>query len=811
MSEVQHDVNYKNVLIEGTMSRAYLKYSATVIMHRALPDARDGFKPVHRRIMFGMHTDGTLPNKPYKKVAKTVGLVMSEFHPHGDSAISDALVRMGQPFSMRYPLIEGQGNFGSITGDPAAAMRYIEARMSHGAVFMSGDVDKRTVDFMPNYDDSRDEPVVLPAALPNLIVNGTSGIAVGMASMMAPHNLREVGAAINSYIDDRKVGVKSDVESLLQHIQGPDFPLGGVICGTDGFKQAMRTGRGCVTVRAEHEVYEINGRNVIRFHSIPYMLNTDDLVAKIKEHIKSGNIEGISDIRDESDHKVQARIIVELKKAAIPEVVANQLFKYTPLQSNFNYNSMAIHKMRPTMMTLVDLVDAYVDHRVSVVTRRLGFDLDKAQARAHILRGLIVVQNNAEAVVKVIRGAGDQALAKASLKSIYGLDDTQVDAVVAMRLGQLTALDCTKLTTELTGLEEEIARIQAILSDDNEVLEVVRADLNDVVTKLGDERRSRIAPAIGAIETEDLIPDDEMVVTVSKEGYIKRVNLDTYRSQARGGTGVNGANLKDEDYVTGIYKASNKSYLVFFTTSGRAHFLKVWNIPEGSRTGKGKALVNFLSLAEGETVQAVTVVREFDDDHYFLFATKAGTINKMKASLFANTPSRGINAINIAEGDRLVQVIYGRNEGKIVLATEHGMACTFEVDQFRACGRNSAGVKGINLGFSDSVVSMIHLNGDNTKILTITENGQGKRTNPDDYRVTKRGGKGVTNIKITAKTGKVVFASAISDDNDILVTTKSGIVIRTRVSEISEQGRAAQGVRVINLKDGDIIIDAARI
>lgn len=794
-----------DVLIEDTLSSSYLRYSLTVILNRALPDARDGLKPVHRRILYTMADMGCFPNKPYIKVAKVVGATMGSYHPHGDSAISDALVRMGQDFSMRYPLIEGQGNFGNIDGSPAAAMRYIESRLSHNGESMLFDIKKNVVDVKANYDESTDEPVYLPSALPHLIVNGGSGIAVGMASNMASHNLREVANAIKAYAANDRV----TVDDLLEYVQGPDFATGGTICGTSGFRQAMRTGRGVVTIRANYEIETAsNGRNSIVFRDIPYGLNSDSVVAKIRECIKGKVIEGISDLADESTEEEGLRIVVSLKMNTIPDVVINQLYKHTPLQSNFSYNNMAIYKDRPKLLNLLDMVQIYVDHRVDVITRRFQYDLDKAQSRVHILEGLRLVQTNIDGVVKIIRAADDQASARTSLAEKYSLSDKQTEAIVSMRLGQLTSMDCNKLAKEMDELLSEIAKITETLSSRANLLDVMVFELDELVSKLGDERKSTIGFDADDIGAEDMIPDDEMVVTITKEGYIKRVPLDAYRTQGRGGTGMNAANMKDDDYVTGIYQASNKSYLMFFTNLGRAHWLKVWNIPEGSRTTKGKALINFLTgLQDGEKVQVVVPVKSFDDDHFFMFATREGLINKMKASHFSNPRKAGVNAINIVEGDALVSVLYANASENLVLATSHGQAITFAADAFGDKGRNTTGVRGIRLAMGDAVVGFLHLD-ESTKIITVTEKGYGKRTNPDDYRVTGRGGKGVRNITVSNKTGPVVYVGAALDTDDLIVTTRSGTLIRTAVSSISEQGRAAQGVRVINLRDLDSVMDA---
>ncbi len=795
-------------LVENTLSESFMRYSLTVIMNRALPDARDGLKPVHRRILYGMSKEGCWPGKPYIKSAKVVGQVIGSTHPHGDTAIYDAMVRMAQDFSLRYPLVDGQGNFGSISGDPAAAMRYTESRMAKSSEYMLQDLNNGTVDLRPNYDGTIMEPKVLPSAFPNLLANGGLGIAVGMASNMAPHNIGEVANAIKEYIDRKKVGSEITVEDLLPHLQGPDFPTGGIVCGVSGFKDAMRTGRGTVTVRSKYTIEASKtGKESIVFTEIPYLLNLESLIASIKEKIKGGQLEGISDLREESSKKDGTRIVVELKKGVMADVVVNQLFKFTRLQENFSYNNMAIHAGRPRLLNLLDMVSIYVDHREEVVRRRLTYEKNKISDRLHILQGLDIVQNNLDAVVKIVRDSDDQADAKDKLAKALSLTEVQADAVVAMRLGQLTKLDKNKIKNEISDIQARITEIDSILADLTKVLDIVLEDLAEVVRKVDDGRRTEIGPDVDGIDTEDLIPDDEMVVTISKDGYIKRVSLDTYRTQGRGGTGVNSANLKDEDYVTGIYQTTNLSFLMIFTNKGRAHWLKVWKIAEGTRTSKGRAIVTYVQLEDGEKIQAVVPIRSFDEDHFLMFATKQGKINKMSSSLFSKPRTSGINAIRIEEDDELVSVIYADDSANLMLASSLGQATSFAPSAFRPLGRGTVGVRGMTLEYPDVVTSFVHLK-PGSRILTVTKNGYGKRTDPEEYRVTNRGGKGVRNISVTSKTGPVVFVATVQEAGDLIVTTKSGTIIRTPVNTISEQGRSAQGVKVISLKDDDEVMDA---
>lgn len=789
--------------LEDNMKDSYLRYSMSVIVSRALPDVRDGLKPVHRRVLFGMHEKGVYPGKPYMKSAKIVGEVMGNYHPHGDSSIYDTLVRMAQEFSLRYPLVDGQGNFGSIDGDPPAAMRYTEARMSRFAEMMLEDLGKDTVDFKPNYDDSLEEPSVLPTAFPNLLVNGSVGIAVGMATSMAPHNLREVTRAIQAVIHNPEI----EIEELLNLVSGPDFPTGATICGTSGIRSAYLSGRGRVVVRAKHHVEPMgSGRERLVFTEIPYQVNKKTLLEKIGELIKEKRIEGISDLRDESD-RTGMRIVAELKKDAVTDVVLNQLLRYTQLQDTFSIYNLALVNNQPKLLNLKDLIEHYIKHRHEVVVRRTQYELKKAEDRAHILEGLRIAQQNIDEVVKIIRASSNQSEARSNLEARYELSERQSDAIVSMRLGQLTALDIGKIENEYQDLLVSIADYKDILASHPRRMQIVEDALVAIADKFGDERRTAIEENFEDMDDEDLIPDDDMVITLSNTGYIKRVPLDTYRTQGRGGVGVSAANLKEEDFVSSLFFASNRTFLLVFTNRGRVHWLKVWQLPEASRTGRGKAIVNLLQLADGEEVSAIVPVKAFEAEHYLMMVTRQGIINKMEIALFSNPRRGGVNAINLDDGDALVSVLMADASENLMIATAHGQAITFPPDAFRPTGRGTRGVRGIRLEEDDVVIGFLHLS-EGSRVLTLTENGYGKRTNPEDYRVTNRGGKGVRNIQVTDKTGKAVVVAAVTGDEDLVVTTRNGTLIRTRVGEISEYGRDAQGVKVIKLREGDAVMDA---
>lgn len=835
-------------LIEKDMQDCYLRYSMSVIVARALPDVRDGLKPVHRRVLFGMHDLGVYPGKPYKKSARIVGDVIGKYHPHGDYAVYDTLVRMSQDFSLRYPLVDGQGNFGSIDGDSAAAMRYTEARMTRFGEMMLEDLEKETVNYGPNYDDSLTEPLVVPSSFPNLLVNGSTGIAVGMATSMAPHNLREITKAIHAVAENPDV----TGEELLQYVSGPDFPTGGIICGRSGIREAYLTGRGKVRVRARvHTEEDAKGRSRIIITEIPYMVNKANLVEKIADLVRDKRVEGISDIRDESDRSGM-RVVIELKRDAVSEVILNNLYKYTQLQDTFSiYNLALVNRTQPTLLTLKDLITSFIEHRIEVIRRRTEFDLKKAKARMHILEGLRIAQQNIDEVVKIIRGSVDTDSAKASLMERFGLSDIQAQSIVDMRLKQLTNLEIDKIEKEYQELLVTIADLEDILAKRERQLEIILNRLDEINDKFGDDRRTSIEDAAEDFDYEDLITEEEQVITLSREGYIRRLPIDTFKAQNRGGKGIIGAGLKEEDFVEQIFTASTHSYLLIFTNKGRVHWTKVYRLPEGTRNGKGRPIVNFIELSEGEKVSAIVPVRKFGGYFCLVFATKKGVVNKMDLTLFSRPRKAGVNAITLDEGDELVKVklvgvdnrsqedapeIEGEDlieetevidseteldegvveEGRpiandlLMIATKSGQAITFPISSIRAMGRGTHGVRGIQLAEGDEVISLLWLK-PNNKILTISENGYGKRSEPSSYRITRRGGKGVKNLNVTEKTGEAVFVDSVADDYDLIITSRDGQVIRISVDSIRVTGRVSQGVKAITLRDQDMVQDATAL
>ena len=796
-------------LIEQDMQDCYLRYSMSVIVARALPDARDGFKPVHRRVMYSMHKLGVVPNKGTVKSARIVGDVIGKYHPHGDSAVYETLARMAQDFSLRYPLVFGQGNFGSIDGDSPAAMRYTEAKMNNLGALMLEDLEKDTVDMGPNYDESLEEPLVLPSALPNMIVNGTSGIAVGMATNMAPHNLREVGAAIHALAENPDL----PDENLMDYIKGPDFPTGAVVCGRSGIREAYLTGHGRVRVRARTEIEtDSKGKPRIIVTEIPYMVNKAELCKKIADLVRDKRIDGITDIRDESSRDI--RIVIELRRDAVGEVVLNNLYKYTQLQTTFSIYNLALINNLPKVLTLKELLQVYIDHRLDVITRATQFDLKKAEARLHIIEGLRIATQNIDGVVQIIKASKTTDIAKQSLQDRFGLDEIQSQAIVDMRLGQLTGLNLEKLEAEYNELVATVADLKDILEKRERRIAIMLEKLDAVVAKYGDERRTTIGEAIDDSDEEDLIAEEEQVITLSKEGYIKRLPIDTFKTQSRGGKGIIGAGLKDEDDVDQIFTASTHSYLLVFTNKGRAYWTKVYRLPEGTRSGKGRPIVNFVGLTEGETVQAIVPVRKFGGYFCLVFVTKKGVINKMDLKLFSRPRKAGVNAISLDEGDELVKVqLVGMTEEEykeslnagegedtsadaevndaaetegdadenvenrpipkdlLMIATRNGQAVTFPITCFRPMGRGTHGVRGIKLAEGDEVISLLWLKAGN-KVLTITEKGYGKRSEPGSYRVTKRGSKGVKNLNVTDKIGPAVFVDSVADDYDLIITTR---------------------------------------
>ena len=838
-------------LIEKDMQDCYLRYSMSVIVARALPDARDGFKPVHRRVMFSMHKLGVVPNKPTVKSARIVGDVIGKYHPHGDSAVYETLVRMAQDFSLRYPLVFGQGNFGSIDGDGAAAMRYTEAKMNNLGALMLEDLEKDTVDMGPNYDESLEEPLVLPSALPNMLVNGTTGIAVGMATSMAPHNLREIANAIHAVAENPEI----PDEDLLQLVAGPDFPTGAVICGRAGIRDAYLTGHGRVRVRARTEVEtDSKGKPRILVTEIPYMVNKAELCKKIAELVREKRVDGITDIRDESNREGM-RIVIELRRDAVAEVVLNNLYKNTQLQTTFSIYNLALVNNLPKLLTLKELIQVYVDHRMDVITRATQFDLKKAEARLHIIEGLRIATQNIDEVVQIIKNSKTTELAKQNLQARFNLDDVQSQAIVDMRLAQLTGLNLEKLEAEYNELIATVADLKDILAKRERRIAIVLEKLDAVVSKFGDERRTSIEDSVDDLDYEDLIAEEEQVITLSKEGYIKRLPIDTFKAQNRGGKGIIGATLKDEDNVDQIFTASTHSYLLVFTNKGRAYWTKVYRLPEGTRNGKGRPIINFVGLTEGEKVQAIVPVRKFGGFFCLVFATKKGIINKMDLTLFSRPRKAGVNAIRLDEDDELVKVqlvgmteeeykaslnasdaddaveqaaetaeaevaegedgsedVEGRPIPKdlLMLATRNGQALTFPITCFRPMGRGTHGVRGIKLAEGDEVISLLWLKAGN-KVLTITENGFGKRSEPGTYRITRRGGKGVINLKVTDKIGPAVFVESVADDYDLIITSREGQVIRIKAADIRLTGRNAQGVKAISLREGDVVQDATAL
>ncbi|MBO4435259.1 MAG: DNA gyrase subunit A [Fibrobacter sp.] len=838
-------------LIEQDMQDSYLRYSMSVIVARALPDARDGFKPVHRRVMFSMHKLGVVPNKSTVKSARIVGDVIGKYHPHGDSAVYETLVRMAQDFSLRYPLVFGQGNFGNIDGDGAAAMRYTEAKMNNVGALMLEDLEKDTVDMGPNFDETLDEPLVLPSAFPNMLVNGTTGIAVGMATSMAPHNLREIAAAIHAVAENPEISG----EELMQYVSGPDFPTGAIICGRAGIRDAYLTGHGRVRVRARTDIeIDSKGKPRIIVTEIPYMVNKSELCKKIADLVREKRVDGITDIRDESAKDI--RIVIELRRDAVGEVVLNNLFKYTQLQTTFSIYNLALVNNLPKLLTLKDLVQIYIDHRMDVVTRATEFDLKKAKARLHIIEGLRIATQNIDEVVQIIKSSKTTEEAKNRLQERFSLDEIQSQAIVDMRLSQLTGLNLEKLEAEYNELIATVADLEDILAKRERRIAIILKRLDEIVDKFGDERRTTIGESVDDSDYEDLIAEEEQVITLSKEGYIKRLPIDTFKTQSRGGKGIIGAGLKEEDDVDQIFTASTHSYLLVFTNKGRAYWTKVYRLPEGTRNGKGRPIVNFVGLTEGEKVQAIVPVRKFGGYFCLVFATKKGVINKMDLTLFSRPRKAGVNAITLDEDDELVKVLLvgmseeeykaslnagegedvadaadsaegaesaetetegdddveGRPIAKdlLMLATRNGQAVTFPITCFRPMGRGTHGVRGIRLGAGDEVISLLWLKEGN-KVLTITEKGYGKRSEPGTYRVTKRGSKGVKNLNVTDKIGPAVFVDSVADDYDLIITSKEGQVIRIKADSIRLTGRNAQGVKAISLRDGDMVQDATAL
>ena len=794
--------------IEEEMKTAYIDYAMSVIVSRALPDVRDGLKPVHRRILYTMYEDGLTSDKPYRKSATTVGDVLGRYHPHGDASVYDAMVRMAQTFSLRYPLIDGHGNFGSIDGDGAAAYRYTEARMSKISELMLTDIEKNTVDFIPNFDDRLQEPAVLPAKIPALLINGSSGIAVGMATNIPPHNLTEVINGIVKIIDDDNV---TD-EQLMQIIKGPDFPTGGMILGRDAIKQAYTTGRGKITVRAEAEIEEMsNGRQKIIVTSLPYQVNKARLIENIANLVKEKRIEGISELRDESDRENAVRIHIGLKKEANARVVLNQLYKNTQMQDTFGIIMLALVDGEPKILTLRQCLDYYINHRKDVILRRTKFELDKALARAHILEGLKIALDNIDEVINIIRNSYDDA--KERLMKRFGLSDIQAQAILDMRLKTLSGLQREKIEEEYNELMKLIAHLREILGSETLVFQIIKEELLEIKEKYGDERLTKIVAAEGEFNDEDLIKEEQMVVALTHFGYIKRMPIDTYRSQRRGGKGITGISTREEDFVKQIFTTSTHDTVLFFSNKGKLYRLRGYEIPEAGRTAKGTAIVNLLSLDAGEKISAIIPIQSFEDGKYLLMATKNGLIKKTPLKEYDSSRKTGLLAINLKDDDELIDVRLTDGEDNVVLVTSKGMCITFDEKDVRPVGRSAQGVLGIRLDDDDFVIGMesILANNKNATLLAITENGFGKRTEVDEYRVQNRGGRGVITYKITPKTGNIVGIRMASEDEDVMLITNSGTIIRIKVKDVSILGRATQGVTLMRTTGEERVVSIETI
>ena len=801
------------VNIEEQMKTSYIDYSMSVIVGRALPDVRDGLKPVHRRVLFGMSELGNYSNRPYKKSARVVGEVMGKYHPHGDKSVYDTMVRMAQEWSLRYLLVEGQGNYGSVDGDEPAAMRYTEARLQKLAEEMLADINKDTIDYQLNFDDSLQEPTVLPSKFPNLLVNGASGIAVGMATNMAPHNLSEVIDATMALIDNRQI----EVAELMKYVKGPDFPTGGIIYGYDGPREALETGRGRVVIRARAEIETYNGeRERIIVSEIPYQVNKALMIERTAELVNEKKIEGISAIRDESSRE-GIRVVYEIKRDANAAIVLNNLFKYTALQTSFSVNNIALVNGRPMLLNLKDLIHHFVEHRHEVVIRRTKFELNEAEKRAHILEGLLIALDHLDEVIRLIRASQTPDEAREGLMSSFGLTDIQARAILDMTLRRLTGLERDKIKDEYAALMKLIEHLKNILSDEGLRMQIIKDELLEIKKKYGDERRTEMVHSSAEMQTEDFIEDEDVVITISREGYIKRTPLTEYRRQSRGGKGAIGSNSRDEDFIEHLLIASNHNYMLFFTESGQCFWLRVFEIPEGTRTSKGRAIQNIINIPKEENIKAYIKLISLKDQNYLennfiIMCTKKGTIKKTSLEAYSRPRSNGINAININEGDSLLEASLTSGTSEIVMALKSGRAIRFNESTVRPMGRTATGVRGITLDDeSDEVVGMIAIDDAETTVLVVSEKGYGKRTDIEDYRVTNRGGKGVKTLNITEKTGNLVAIKGVTDKEDLMIINKSGIIIRIAISELRVMGRATQGVRLITLKNNDEIASVAKI
>ncbi len=798
--------------IEEQMKSAYIDYSMSVIVSRALPDVRDGFKPVHRRVLYGMNELGLFSNRSYKKSARIVGEVLGKYHPHGDSSVYFTMVRMAQHWSLRYQLVDGQGNFGSVDGDSPAAMRYTEARMAKIAELTLADLDKNTVDFQPNFDESLTEPVVLPTKIPQLIINGSSGIAVGMATNMPPHNLSDTIDGIIAFIDNREI----TIEELTEIIKAPDFPTGGIIYGYQGVKEAFETGKGRIVIRAKAHIEIEGGREKIVVTEIPYQVNRAEMIQKTADLVNEKKIEGISNVNDESGREGM-RVVYDLKRDAMSNVVLNKLYKYTALQTAFNVNNIALVNGRPKLLNIKELIHHFVEHRHEVVTRRTQYELDQAEKRAHILEGLIIASDNIDEVISIIRGSSTPDEAREKLITRFELSETQARAIVDMRLRQLTGLEQDKLRSEYEEVMKQIEYFKSVLADVNLRMEIIKEELLEIKEKFGDERRTEIIPNAEEFNPEDFYADEDMVITISHLGYIKRTPLTEFRTQGRGGIGAKGSTTREEDFLEHIFIASMHNTMLLFTQKGRCYWLKVYEIPEGTRASKGRAIQNVINIEPDDKVLTFIKVKtlsdeEFINSNYILLATKKGIIKKTKLEAYSRPRQNGVNAITIREGDELLEARLTNGESEILLAVRSGKAIRFNESKVRPMGRTAAGVRGISLKDSkDEVIGMVCVNNGSEEILVISENGYGKRSKIDDYRITNRGGKGVKTLNITPKTGSLIAIKGVSVDNDLMIITYKGLTIRLAVSSISVLGRATQGVRLINLREDDSIASVARI
>ena len=798
--------------IEDEMKSAYIDYSMSVIVSRALPDVRDGLKPVHRRVLFGMHELGIKATGAHKKSARVVGEVLGKYHPHGDTSVYDAMVRMAQDWSMRYELVDGQGNFGSPDGDSPAAMRYTEVRMKKVSEEMLADIDKDTVDHRLNFDDTLKEPTVLPTRIPSLLVNGASGIAVGMATNMAPHNLSEVIDGTVAYINDNSI----EIEELMQHIKAPDFPTGGTIYGYEGVRNAFLTGRGRIVMRAKANFEDVNGRECIIVTELPYQVNGADLMKKTADLINDKKLDGISAIRDETSRKGR-RIVYVLKRDAIPNIVLNKLYKYTALQTSFSVNNIALVNGKPEMLNLKDLIVHFVNHRHEVVVRRTKFELNKAEARAHILEGLIIASDNIDEVIKLIRASSNGDEAKAKLMERFELTDIQARAIVEMRLRQLTGLEQDKLRTEFEEIMKLIEDLKDILANESRRMEIIVEELLVIKEKYGDERRSVIEYSGGELNIEDMIPDSKVVVTISHAGYVKRTDLSEYKTQNRGGRGQKGVSTRNEDFLEHLFVGTNHQYMLFFTQKGKVFWMRVYEIPEGGKTSKGRAIQNLINIENDDKVKAFLVTQDLKDEdyvnsNYVVMVTKKGQTKKTSLEQYSRPRTNGINAITIKEGDELLEAKLTNGDSQIMIAAKSGKSIRFEEGKTRPMGRNASGVRGIRLkDDQDEVIGMVSISDDESDILVVSEKGYGKRSSLEDYRITNRGGKGVKTINITEKTGELVSIKNVTDQDDLMIINKSGITIRMAVSDLRVMGRATQGVKLINIKDNDSIAAVAKV